>query len=90
MRLGNNRAGVGGSEGVNLTAVHPCGYGKQDTYEKRKAKSHWETTLLIRDLQILPSKEVGFYRHSIILCEIAEHATRGKTNLGGRRQSWAG
>ena len=50
MRLGNSRTRVGGREGVNLTAVYPCGYGKQDTYKRRKGKSHWEATLLIRDL----------------------------------------
>lgn len=91
MRVGNSRTGVGGSKRVNLTAVHACGYGNQDPCERRKGKSRWEATLLIRDLQILQSKEVGVYGHRTIFCEIIEHATRvRRANLGGRRQSWAG
>lgn len=91
MRAGDSRTGVGGSKGVNPTAVHACGYGKQDPYERRKGKLCWESALLTRDLQILQSKEVGVYGHSTIFCEMIEHATRARrTNLGRRRQSWAG
>lgn len=41
MRWGNSRTGVGGKAGVNLTAVHPHEYGKKDTYDRTKGKSHY-------------------------------------------------